>query len=100
MATPLYLDNLAVPAANIIGTAAKTRCAASCNAVIVATMKGTVYAYAADIAASTDNDTLLWATYLSDGNACKCGATGPQSGSGNFDMWAVDAWARSNPLRW
>jgi hypothetical protein len=90
MATPLYVDNLAVPAANIIGTAAKTRCAASCNAVIVATMKGTVYAYAADVAASTDNDTLLWATYLSDGNACKCGATGPQSGSGNFDMWAVD----------
>jgi hypothetical protein len=53
-------------------------------------MKGTIYAYMADQKPSTNNDTLLWATYLSDGRACKCSATGPQNGSGNFDMWAVD----------
>jgi hypothetical protein len=90
MAQPLYVSNLMVPAASIIGTAAKTKCANGCNAVIFATMKGTVYAYMADQKPTTNNDTLLWATYLSDGNACKCSATGPQNGSGDFDMWAVD----------
>jgi hypothetical protein len=53
-------------------------------------MKGTIYAYMADQKPATTNDTLLWATYLSDGGACKCGATGPQNSSGDFDMWAVD----------
>ena len=90
MAQPLYVSNLVVPAANIYGATAKVKCAAGCNAVIFATMKGTVYAYMADQKPSSINDTLLWATYLSDGTACKCGATGPQNGSGNFDMWAVD----------
>src|ERR1700733_13737384 len=83
MAQPLYVSNLVVPAGNIYG-------APGVNAVIFATMKGTVYAYMADQKPSSINDTLLWATYLSDGTACKCGATGPQNGSGNFDMWAVD----------
>jgi hypothetical protein len=82
--------NLAVPASSIVGSTAKAKCASGCNAVIVATMKGTVYAYMADEKPSTSSDTLLWATYLSDGAACKCGATGPQNGSGDFDMWAVD----------
>lgn len=90
MAQPLYVSNLKVPTASIIGTTAKTKCADGCNAVIFATMKGTVYAYMADQKPSTNSDTLLWAIYLSDGNACKCGATGPQNGSGNFDMWGVD----------
>ncbi len=90
MAQPLYISNLAVPATSIIGTTAKTKCAGGCNAVVFATMKGTIYAYMADQQPSTSSDTLLWATYLSDGNACKCAATGPQNGSGNFDMWAVD----------
>src|SRR5947208_10737317 len=48
MATPLYVDNLAVPPGSIVGAVAKAKCAAGCNAVIFATMKGTVYAYAAD----------------------------------------------------
>jgi len=90
MAQPLYVSNLVVPAAAIIGTTAKANCSKGCNAVIFATMKGTVYAYMADQKPSTNDDTLLWATYLSDGSACKCGATGPQNGSGDFDMWAVD----------
>jgi len=90
MAQPLYVSSLIVPPARIIGTTARTKCASGCNAVIFATMKGTVYAYMADQKPSTNSDTLLWATYLSDGDACKCGATGPQNGSGNFDMWAVD----------
>ncbi len=90
MAQPLYVSNLKVPVANILGATAKTKCAAGCNAVIFASMKGTIYAYMADQKPATNNDTLLWATYLSDGNACKCGATGPQNGSNNFDMWAVD----------
>jgi hypothetical protein len=90
MAQPLYVSNLVVPAARIIGSTAKVKCASGCNAVLFATMKGTIYAYMADQKPTTDNDTLLWATYLSDGTACKCGATGPQNGSGNFDMWAVD----------
>lgn len=90
MAQPLYVSKLLVPLGNIFGATAKAKCATGCNAVIFATMKGTVYAYMADQKPSTDNDTLLWATYLSDGTACKCGATGPQNGSGNFDMWAVD----------
>jgi hypothetical protein len=90
MAQPLYVSNLKVPSASIIGTTAKTKCAGGCNVVVFATMKGTVYAYMADERPATNNDTLLWATYLSDGNACKCSATGPQNGSGNFDMWAVD----------
>jgi hypothetical protein len=90
MEQPLYVSNLAVPAANIIGSTAKTRCASGCNAVIFATMKGTLYAYMADQQPTTQNDTLLWATYLSDNTACRCTATGPQNGSGNFDMWGVD----------
>jgi hypothetical protein len=90
MAQPLYVSNLKVPSARIFGTTAKTKCAGGCNAVVFATMKGTVYAYMADERPATNNDTLLWATYLSDGDACKCSATGPQNGSGNFDMWAVD----------
>ncbi len=90
MAQPLYVSNLVIPSASIIGTTAKSKCSAGCNAVIFATMKGTVYAYMADAKPSTDNDTLLWATYLSDNRACKCSASGPQNGSGNFDMWAVD----------
>lgn len=90
MAQPLYISNLLVPTASTFGSTAKAKCGNGCNAVIFGTMKGTVYAYMADQKPSTQNDTLLWATYLSDGTACKCGATGPQNGSGNFDMWAVD----------
>jgi hypothetical protein len=90
MAQPLYVSNLKVPVASIIGAKAKAKCTGGCNVVIFATMKGTVYAYMADEKPTTQSDTLLWARYLSDGNACKCGATGPQNGSGNFDMWAVD----------
>src|SRR5436190_1422472 len=40
MAQPLYVSGLK--------TAAGTRCAAGCNVVIFASMKGTVYAYQAD----------------------------------------------------
>jgi hypothetical protein len=90
MAQPLYVSNLVVPPANIYGATAKVKCGAGCNAVIFATMKGTVFAYMADQKPSSMNDTLLWATYLSDAAHCKCNATGPQNGSGNFDMWAVD----------
>jgi hypothetical protein len=90
MAQPLYVSNLVVPTASISGNTAKVKCSSGCNAVIFATMKGTLYAYMADQQPTTQNDTLLWATYLSDGTACKCAATGPQNGSGNFDMWAVD----------
>jgi hypothetical protein len=90
MAQPLYVSNLMAPADGLVGTAAKARCPMGCNVVILATMKGTIYAYTADQQPQTMNDTLLWATYLSDGRACKCGATGPQNGSNNFDMWAVD----------
>jgi hypothetical protein len=90
MAQPLYVSNLMVPTASTIGATAKAKCASGCNAVLFATMKGTIYAYMADQRPTTKNDTLLWATYLSDNKACKCGATGPQNGSGNFDMWAVD----------
>jgi hypothetical protein len=90
MAQPLYVSNLRVPATRIAGAKAKTRCQSPCNAVIVATMKGTVYAYMADEKPESRDDTLLWATYLSDNHACKCGATGPQNGNADFDMWAVD----------
>jgi hypothetical protein len=90
MAQPLYVSNLMVPTSVTIGVTARSKCATGCNAVIFATMKGTIYAYMADQKPTTNNDTLLWATYLSDGKACKCDATGPQNGSGNFDMWAVD----------
>jgi hypothetical protein len=90
MAQPLYVSNLTAPANALIGAAAKAKCPTGCNAVIFASMKGTIYAYMADQQPQTVNDTLLWATYLSDGNACKCTATGPQNGSGDFDMWAVD----------
>ena len=89
-AQPLYVSNLMAPADGLIGTVAKAQCPMGCNAVIFATMKGTIYAYMADQQPQTMNDTLLWATYLSDGRACKCSATGPQNGSNNFDMWAVD----------
>jgi hypothetical protein len=90
MAQPLYVSNLAVAPGTLTGATAKARCANGCNAVLFATMKGTVYAYMADEKPSTGNDTLLWATYLSDKGACQCGATGPQNGSGDFDMWGVD----------
>ena len=90
MAQPLYISHLVVPAANIVGATAKQKCAGGCNAVIIATMKGTVYAYMADQKPTTNSDTLLWATYLSDRQHCACGASGPQNGSGDFDMWAVD----------
>jgi hypothetical protein len=90
MAQPLYVSNLVTPAASIIGSTARTKCSSGCNAVVFATMKGTVYAYMADEKPATNNDTLLWATYLSDGTACNCAATGPRNGSGDFDMWAVD----------
>src|SRR5690242_16237849 len=66
MAQPLYVSNLVVPAASIIGSRAKAGCASGCNAVLFATMKGTIYAYMADQKPTTNNDTLLWATYLSD----------------------------------
>ena len=79
-----------VPPDSIIGSTAKAKCAHGCNAVIFATMKGTVYTYMADEKPATQSDTLLWARYLSDNAACHCGATGPQNGSGDFDMWAVD----------
>src|SRR5689334_15671731 len=59
MAQPLYVSNLTVPATSIVGAAAKTKCAQGCNAVVFATMKGTVYAYMADEKPATDNDTLL-----------------------------------------
>src|ERR1700733_7300593 len=36
MAQPLYVSNLVVPAANIYGATAKVKCAAGCNAVILA----------------------------------------------------------------
>ncbi len=90
MAQPLYVSNLKAPQESIIGATAKAKCVNGCNVVIFATMKGTLYAYMADQKPTTQSDTLLWARYLSDGNACQCGATGPQNGSGNFDMWAVD----------
>jgi hypothetical protein len=90
MAQPLYVSNLVVTSVDAAGSAAKARCAAGCNAVIFATMKGTVYAYMADQKPSTSNDTLIWSTYLSNGSACKCSATGPQNGSKDIDMWGVD----------
>ena len=90
MAQPLYVSNLKPPAGSIYGSTAKVTCASGCNVVIFATMKGTVYAYMADQQPGTKNDTLVWATYLSDKNACKCGATGPQNSTADFDMWAVD----------
>src|SRR3984957_17506824 len=48
MAQPLYVSSLAVPPANIIGSTAKAKCANGCNAIIFATMKGTIFAYMAD----------------------------------------------------
>lgn len=47
MAQPLYVSNLKVPSASVFGTTAKTKCVDGCNAVVFATMKGTVYAYMA-----------------------------------------------------
>ncbi len=79
MAEPLYVSNLK-----------SAKCPTGCNTVIFASMKGTIYAYMADQKPQTANDTLVWARYLSDGIACKCSANGPQNGSGDFDMWAVD----------
>jgi hypothetical protein len=90
MAQPLYVSNLIVPASDAFGTVAKAKCPSGCNVVIFATMKGTLYAYLADEKPQATNDTLVWARYLSDNSACQCGATGPQNGSGDFDMWAVD----------
>src|SRR6201999_4036215 len=37
MAQPLYVSNLAVPAASIIGSTAKVKCVSGCNAVLFAT---------------------------------------------------------------
>src|ERR1700756_3837375 len=48
MAQPLYVSKLVVPTANIVGATAKVKCASGCNAVIFATMKGTLYAYMGD----------------------------------------------------
>jgi hypothetical protein len=48
MAQPLYVSNLAVPLASIVGSTAKTKCASGCNAVVFATLKGAVYAYMAE----------------------------------------------------
>lgn len=90
MAQRLFVSNLVVPMANIVGAKARTKCSTGCNAVIFATMKGTVYAYMADRKPATNNDTLLCATYLSDTQHCNCDATGPQNGFRDFDVWAVD----------
>jgi hypothetical protein len=43
MAQPLYVANLVVPAADVIGSVAKAKCPTSCNVVSFATMKGTIY---------------------------------------------------------
>src|ERR1039457_2451928 len=48
MAQPLYVSNLVVPAGSTIGATAKAKCGTGCNAIIFATMKGTIYAYMAD----------------------------------------------------
>src|SRR5260370_20640702 len=53
MAQPLYVGNM------ISG-----KCPAGCNTVIFGSMKGTVYAYKADVKPATVNDTLLWAKVL------------------------------------
>jgi hypothetical protein len=92
MAQPLYVSNLKVPSASIIGATAKVKCANGCNAVIFATMRGTIYAYMADEKPTgpNDSDVLLWASYLSSNPFCNCNATGPHPGNGDFDMWAVD----------
>lgn len=80
MAEPLYVSGLVVPAANAISPAAKEKCPAGCNVVLFGSMKGTVYAYLADVKATTQNDTLVWARYLGD----------PRNGGGDIDMWATD----------
>jgi len=80
MAQPLYVSGLVVSADKAIGTVAKSKCPGGCNAVIFASMKGTIYAYLADERPQTVNDTLIWAKYLGD----------PQNGNGDIDMWAVD----------
>jgi hypothetical protein len=80
MAQPLYVSNLVVPADKAFGAVAKSKCPAGCNAIIFASMKGTVYAYLADVKPQTINDTLIWAKYLGD----------PRIGNGDIDMWAVD----------
>jgi hypothetical protein len=75
MAQPLYVSGLA--------SAPGTRCAAGCNAVIFASMKGTVYTYMADVKPATVNDTLIWARYVGD----------PRDGGDDIDMWATnDPW--------
>ena len=42
MAQPLYVSNLVVPKEKIAGSTAREKCANGCNAVIFATMKGSV----------------------------------------------------------
>ena len=69
MAQPLYVSNLKT-----------AKCPEGCNTVIFGSMKGTIYAYRADVRPHTDNDTLLWSCWLGP----------PQKGSGAFDMWAAD----------
>jgi hypothetical protein len=81
MAQPLYVSNLVVPAATIIGPTAKATCARGCKAVLFATMKGTIYAYLADQKPATNNDTLLWATYLRRLTSIPKTASGLESGN-------------------
>jgi hypothetical protein len=69
MAQPLYVGNM------ISG-----KCPTGCNTVIFGSMKGTVYAYKADVKPTTVNDTLVWAKYLGD----------PRDGGDDIDMWATD----------
>ena len=80
MAQPLYVSNLAVNPQDAISQKAKTKCKTGCNAVIFATMKGTMYAYLADEKPTTENDTLIWAHFL-----------GPARNFDKlFDMWYAD----------
>src|SRR5713226_4263462 len=77
MAQPLYVGNMI-----------SDKCPAGCNTVIFGSMKGTVYAYKADVKPATLNDTLVWAKFLGP----------PRDGSGDatrntlddIDMWATD----------
>jgi hypothetical protein len=69
MTQPLYVSNLKSP-----------KCAAGCNTVIFASMKGTVYAYLADQRPSTVNDTLVWARYLGE----------PKKSTKGIDRWSTD----------
>jgi len=90
MAQPLYVSNLRVPGKKIAGSTAQRKCANGCNAVIFATMKGSVYAYMADQRPTSKDDTLLWSTYLSDQQNCHCNATGPQLGTSKVESEGLD----------